>query len=96
MDEQIEEMAQEVADGLTRHEVVACTITVKVRYSDFTTVTRARTFSIPTARAARITAAAKDLLRRTDAGRRNVRLLGVSASTLVPAVMRQLELFEEP
>jgi len=96
MDEQIEEMAQEVADGLTRHEVVACTITVKVRYSDFTTVTRARTFAIPTARASRIAATAKDLLRRTDAGRRSVRLLGVSASTLVPAVMRQLELFEEP
>lgn len=96
MDEQIEEMAQEVGDGLTRHEVVACTITVKVRYSDFTTVTRARTFAIPTARASRIAATAKDLLRRTDAGRRNVRLLGVSASTLVPAVMRQLELFEEP
>ena len=96
MDEQVEGMAEEVADGLSRHELAACTITVKVRYSDFTTVTRARTFAIPTARAARIAAAAKDLLRRTEAGRRSVRLLGVSASTLVPGTLQQLELFDEP
>jgi DNA polymerase-4 len=95
MDEQLEGMAQEVADGLTRRELVACTVTVKVRYSDFTTVTRAHTCAMPTARAGRIAATAKGLLRRTDAGRRRVRLLGVSASTLVPASLQQLELFEE-
>ncbi len=95
MDEQIDGMAQEVADSLTRHEIAACTLTVKVRYSDFTTVTRSRTWTIPTARAARIAAVARALLRRTDAGRRRVRLLGVAASTLVPATMRQLELFDE-
>ncbi len=95
MDEQIEAMAEEVADSLTRHEIAACTVTVKVRYSDFTTVTRSRTWTIPTARASRIAAVARALLRRTDAGRRRVRLLGVAASTLVPATMAQLELFED-
>jgi DNA polymerase-4 len=93
MDEQVEGMAEEVADGLTRRELAACTVTIKVRYPDFTTVTRSRTFAIPTADAGRIAATAKALLRRTEAGRRKVRLLGVSASTLVPATMRQLELF---
>lgn len=95
MEEQIEGMAQEVADGLTRRELLACTITLKVRYSDFTTVTRAHTSMVPTARAGRIAAIATGLLRRTDAGRRSVRLLGVSVSTLVPATMQQLELFEQ-
>jgi DNA polymerase IV len=94
MDEQLEAMSEEVGDGLTRHELAACTITVKVRYPDFTTVTRSRTFALPTADANRIGAAAKALLRRTEAARRKVRLLGVSASTLVRATMRQLELFD--
>jgi len=95
MDEQVQVMAQEVADSLSRHDLAACTVTVKVRFSDFTTVTRARTLAIPTARPGRIAALAKSLLRRTDAGRRKVRLLGVTASTLVPSTMLQLELFAE-
>lgn len=94
MDEQLEAMAEEVGDGLARRELAACTITVKVRYPDFTTVTRSRTFAIPTADAKRIGAAAKAMLRRTEASHRKVRLLGVSASTLVPGTMRQLELFD--
>ena len=94
MDEQLEAMAEEVGDGLTRRELAACTITVKVRYPDFTTLTRSRTFAIPTADSKRIGATAKALLRRTEAGTKKVRLLGVSASTLVPGTMRQLELFD--
>jgi DNA polymerase-4 len=94
MDEQLEAMAEEVGDGLTRRGLAACTITVKVRYPDFATVTRSRTFAIPTADTRRIGAAAKAMLRRTEAGRRKVRLLGVSVSTLVPGTMRQLELFD--
>ena len=95
MDEQLEGMAHEVADLLSRNELAACTLTVKVRYADFTTVPRARTLAIPTARPGRIAAVAKALLRRTDAGRRKVRLLGVSASTLMPSTILQLELFDE-
>ena len=95
MDEELRRMAEEVAGGLARRELAACTITIKVRYSDFTTVTRARTSPIPTARPARIAGTAMALLRRTDAGRRKVRLLGVSAATLVPATILQLELFDD-
>ncbi len=93
MDEQLEQMAEEVANGLEKRTLAACTVTVKVRYSDFSTVTRSRTFAIPTANAGRLAALAKDLLRRTAAGGRPVRLLGVSTSTLVPGAIRQLELF---
>ena len=95
MDEELDHMAAEVANGLEKRTLAACTITVKVRYADFSTVTRSRTFAIPTVSAARIAANAKDLLRRSEAGVRPVRLLGVSASTLVPGTLRQLELFAE-
>ena len=95
MDKELDQMAEEVAAGLTRRDFVACTITVKVRFPDFSTVTRSHTSAIPTADAARIAAIAKDQLRRSDARRRPVRLLGVCASTLVPGTMRQLELFAE-
>jgi DNA polymerase IV len=93
MDEELERMAEEVADGLSRRDLAACTVTIKARYADFTTVTRSRTVRVPTASARRIAAMAKDLLRRTAAGAKPVRLLGVSMSTLVPGSLHQLELF---
>ncbi len=96
MDEELEHMAAEIANGLEKRTLAACTVTVKVRFSDFSTVTRSHTFAIPTTSAARIAALAKGLLRRSDAGRRPVRLLGVSTSTLVPGAIRQLELFSPP
>jgi DNA polymerase IV len=94
MDGELEHMAAEVANGLEKRTLAACTVTVKVRYSDFTTVSRSRTFAIPTTSATRLAGLAKDLLRRTEAQTRPVRLLGVSTSTLVPGAIRQLELFD--
>ena len=58
-------------------------MTLKVRYEDFTTVTRSRTFAVPVYDGASIAACARDLLRRTEAPKRPVRLLGVTASNLV-------------
>lgn len=95
MDEELGRMAEEVADGLQRRELAACTVTVKVRLDDFTTLTRSRTVQIPTQRPVRIASLARDLLRLTPAGQRRVRLLGVSSSTLVPATFLQLELFDD-
>jgi DNA polymerase-4 len=95
MDEELDRMGEEVAGDLRTRDLAACTVTVKVRYPDFTTVTRSRTFMIPTNRAARLAGLARALLRRTDAGRTPVRLLGLSTSTLVGLTQEQLELFEE-
>jgi DNA polymerase-4 len=57
-------------------------VTIKVRYADFTTVTRSHTEEPATHEAARIAARALMLLERTDAGKRSVRLLGVGAHGL--------------
>ena len=93
MDEELERLAERVARGLARRELGACTLTVKVRYEDFTTVSRSRTLGAPTADAGEIAAVARRLLRRSEAGRRRVRLLGVGGSNLVRGRIAQLALF---
>jgi DNA polymerase-4 len=93
MDEQLDHLARRVAGDLGRRQLSACTLTLKVRYADFTTLTRSHTLSTPTSDPVAISVWAKSLLRRTDAGRRRVRLLGLGASNLVRGDLSQLELF---
>ncbi len=88
-------MAGEVARSLEQRELAASTVTVKARYPDFTTPTRSHTLPTPTADPAAIAAVARELIRRTEASRHSVRLLGVGVSNLVPAVLGQRGLFEE-
>ena len=70
-------MAQNAAEWLARSEAYARTVTLKVRYDDFTTLTRSHS-APPSRDAAAIVARAVELLAKTDAGTRPVRLLGVS------------------
>jgi DNA polymerase-4 len=93
MEEEVDRMAEEVAQSLSQRGIAGCTVTLKVRYADFTTVTRSRTFTIPVHGSATIAACAKDLLRKTEAPSRPVRLLGVTASNLVRERVEQLSLF---
>lgn len=93
MEAEVDRMAQEVALSLERRGLSGCTVTLKVRYEDFTTVTRSRTFAMPVGEAADIAACARDLLRRTEAPSRPVRLIGVTASNLVRERVSQLRLF---
>src|SRR5207249_4428842 len=65
------------ANGIARKQLLARTVTLKVRYGDFTTITRSHT-AAPTRDEADLTARAVRLLDKTDAGSRSVRLLGVS------------------
>jgi DNA polymerase-4 len=81
MREEIREMAAQAAAWLARRSLLARTVTIKVRYSDFTTVTRSHT-AAASRDAAGIVQRAVELLDRTDARRRPVRLLGVSVHNL--------------
>ncbi len=74
---EITEMAGHAVGWLARKALLTRTVTIKVRYSDFTTITRSHT-AAPTQDGANVAARAVQLLERTDAGRRPVRLLGVS------------------
>ena len=79
---EIERLARRVAAQVANKGLVARTVTIKVRYADFTTVTRSHTEEPATHETARIAARALMLLERTDAGKRPVRLLGVGAHGL--------------
>jgi len=79
---EIERLARRVAAQVAKKGLVARTVTIKVRYADFTTVTRSHTEEPATQEAARIAERALMLLERTDAGKRPVRLLGVGAHGL--------------
>jgi DNA polymerase-4 len=81
--EELERMARENADWLVRKRLTARTITIKVRYDDFRTVTRSHTLSVATDDADVIASWAVELVARTDAGSRPVRLLGVRVQGLV-------------
>ncbi len=76
-------LARETAEWLERKRLAGRTVTIKVRYADFTTVTRSHTLSRPTADADVISSWATELLHRTQAGRRPVRLLGARVNGLV-------------
>jgi DNA polymerase-4 len=80
---EIERFARETAAMLIRKNLRARTVTIKVRYADFTTVTRNHTAEVPTCDEQEIVVRALALLDRTEAGRRPVRLLGVGAHGLV-------------
>ena len=74
-------MARNAAAWLVSHELYARTVTLKVRYHDFTTITRSDT-DAPTRDADAVVNRALTLLERTEAGARPVRLLGVSVHNL--------------
>lgn len=75
---EIDQLARGVAEWLERKSIKARTVTIKVRYSDFTTITRSQSGDY-TSDAGDIVARAIKLLDKTEAGHRPIRLLGVSA-----------------
>ncbi len=74
---EIAEMASHAIAWLQRRQMLARTVTIKVRYDDFATITRSHS-ALPTRDEADLTARAVGLLEKTEAGTRPVRLLGVS------------------
>ncbi len=73
---EVAEMASHAIGWLARKQLLARTVTIKVRYNDFTTITRSHT-ALPTRDEADLSSRAVRLLEKTDAGQRPVRLLGV-------------------
>ena len=82
IERELDALAAEVAASLERKGLVARTVTIKVRYADFTTVTRSHTAQGATRSAKSLAVRARALLERTEAARRPVRLLGVGAHGL--------------
>lgn len=77
-------MSDSVAARMREAGVTGRTVTLKVRFADFATITRARTLPIPTASGREVAKVAALLLEAVEVGK-GVRLLGVSVSGLATA-----------
>jgi DNA polymerase-4 len=82
---EVAEMARGTAEWLDKRQLFARTVTIKVRYSDFTTITRSHT-ETATREESSLVRRAVALLDKTEAGHRPVRLLGVSVHNLCDVV----------
>lgn len=86
-------LADDVARRLRSHGLAAKTVTLKVRFGDFETITRSSTPSAPVASAPALVRVVEPML-SVIAISRGIRLVGVSASSLT-APAAQLSLLEE-
>ncbi len=86
----LRELALDVAHTLGRHGLGALTVQVKVRYSDFTTLTRQVRVEDPVTDVREIYRLAQFLLARDRLVKSPLRLLGIGVSTLVPPDRNQL------
>lgn len=94
------ELSEKISQSMKKIGAAGKTITLKVRYEDFETVTRSYTLHHYTDQAKELAEVAIRLLEETEAGAREVRLLGISVSSLnlrkSGVIGKQLEIpFEE-
>jgi DNA polymerase IV len=80
-------LADKVAAVLEQKQTSGLTLTLKVKYADFQIVTRSISGETPIETAAEILVLAEKMLRKTDAGNRAVRLLGVTISHLTTDIL---------
>jgi len=76
------ELATMVGERLRRHKLRGQTITVKIKFYDFSSCTRSQTIDEPTSDTMDIFRHAWKLLQKTEAGRKPLRLAGISVSNL--------------
>ena len=88
----LREQADEITEKLRRRRLAAVTVQVKVRYSDFTTLTRQLSVEEPIEDSKQVYRLACWLLARHELVRRPLRLIGVGVSGLHEVTLRQLTL----
>jgi DNA polymerase-4 len=91
-------LSERVAARLRASDAVGRTVVIKVRFADFTTITRSRTLPEHTDVGRVVYATARDLFLRLGLDRARLRLVGVRVEGLAPATVghRQLALDERP
>ena len=80
------QLADAVGQRLRRSGVMGRTVAIKLRFEDFTTITRSRTLAEPTDLGRRIYEEARALYDQANTSRRPVRLIGVRAEQLTGEV----------
>jgi DNA polymerase IV len=91
----LEEMSGDISAELKKWGLSGKTVTLKLRYSDFTTITRQTTLARGIQESQDILDLARQLLKRNRNPKRKVRLIGISVSSFPtpPEESRQLSLF---
>jgi len=92
----LQELSLRVMDLLQQKNQTARTLTLKVKYQDFTQITRSISFTDAITHATDITQALSELLAKTELGHRPCRLLGLNVSNLnthTASTVEQLRLF---
>jgi len=89
---QLLDLSTTLASRLRSSDQVAKTITLKVRSSDFTTITRSKSLEIPTDVGHEIYFTASQLFHALDLSRTRIRLLGVRATGLRQEAQRSIQL----
>jgi len=93
LQETLQEMSAEVGAQLRRNNLAGKTIKLKIRWPDFTTLTRQTTLNHPTDQEDEIAKSALELLKSVRKPKQAVRLIGVGVSGLGQPV-RQLGLWD--
>src|SRR5512139_789408 len=93
LEKTLHEMSVEVAAQLRRNNLAGRTIKLKLRWPDFTTLTRQTTLNNPTDQEGEIERAALDLMRSVRKPNQAVRLIGVGVTGLGQPI-RQLGLWD--
>ncbi len=89
-------MAETVARRLRRGQVAARTVILKLRYANFSTITRSKTLAVPTDQATELHQEVSALLDALRLQRVRVRLVGLGTANLVPqSASRQLGLLDD-
>ncbi|MBA3620783.1 MAG: DNA polymerase IV [Euzebyales bacterium] len=89
-------LAEKVARRLRRSQVAARTVTLKLRYANFVTITRSKTLAVPTNQATELHHEVSALLDALRLQRVRVRLVGLATGNLVPqSASRQLGLLDD-
>ena len=83
MIDMLNQLALEVEELLKKHDIKGKTITLKIKYFDFQSITRSITVEKPIILRADIMKYIKGLLDKTEAGIRKVRLLGITISNFL-------------
>ena len=92
LDDTLREQSAQVGKNLRQEHLAGTTVKLKLRWPDFTTLTRQVRLPVPTDQDDEIYAAARDLLAKVREKGQPVRLLGVGVSGL-GAPIRQMELW---
>ncbi|TRW93294.1 DNA polymerase IV [Candidatus Methylobacter oryzae] len=95
----LQSLLEKALSKAAEKQLNARTLTIKIKYHDFVQITRSRTLPYIITAASTPVDVLDDLLRNTDVGSRNVRLLGVALSSLdnnpSQTHYRQLDLFND-